>query len=263
MFSGTPASSKNRGTQHLKAASDFLPPMTSPKQIAALLASLLLFALSGVCFTNTLRAAQPTVASPEKWEKDIAAFEASETTMPVPKNAIVFVGSSSIRKWTSLSTDFPRHRVINRGFGGSLLSDSLHFIDRLVLKHEPRFIVIYAGGNDINAGKTPGEVFAAYTGLVKKVREKLPSTPIAYISIAGNPKRWSQVQQVIEANALIEAYTKANPGLLFIDVFHPMLAPDGMPKPGIFSADNLHMNEDGYRLWTEIVAPYLPAPDRS
>ena len=236
--------------------------MKSPKQIAALIATSILSILSVVCFTNPVQAAQTVPALPEKWEKDIVAFEASETASPVPKNAIVFVGSSSIRKWTSLATDFPHHQVINRGFGGSLLSDSLHFIDRLVLKHDPRFIVVYAGGNDINANKTPEAVFANFKALVGKVREKQPSTPIAYISIAGNPKRWSQVDQVIQANKLIEAYTKANPGLIFIDVFHQMLGQDGMPKAGIFSSDNLHMNEEGYKLWTEIVGSYLPSPDR-
>jgi lysophospholipase L1-like esterase len=236
--------------------------MNSCKQFAALIAPVLLSLLPVVSFTNTGGAAQPAPAPPDKWEKDIAAFESSETASPVPKNAIVFVGSSSIRKWTSLATDFPHHHVINRGFGGSLLSDSVHFIDRLVLKHEPRFIVVYAGGNDINANKTPEDVFANFKALVGKVREKQPSTPIAYISIAGNPKRWSQVERVIQANALIEAYTKANPGLIFIDVFHQMLGPDGMPIQGIFSPDNLHMNEEGYKLWTAIVAPYLPRPDR-
>lgn len=236
--------------------------MKFPKRIAAFIASVILLISFVACFTNPVQAAQPVPAPPEKWEKDIAAFEASEAVSPVPKNAIVFVGSSSIRKWTSLATDFPHHHVINRGFGGSLLSDSLHFVDRLVLRHEPRFIAVYAGGNDINANKTPEDVFAAFKGLVEKVREKQPTTPIAYISIAGNPKRWSQVEQVIKANALIEAYTKANPGLVFIDVFHQMLGPDGLPKPGIFSSDNLHMNEEGYKLWTEIVAPYLPSPDR-
>jgi lysophospholipase L1-like esterase len=135
-------------------------------------------------------------------------------------------------------------------------------VERLVLKHEPRFIVVYAGGNDINVNKTPDEVFSSFKAFVGKVREKQPSTPIAYISIAGNPKRWAQVEKVIQANALIEAYTKANPGLLFIDVFHPMLGTDCLPKPGIFSPDNLHMNEDGYKLWAEIVSPYLPKPDR-
>ena len=230
--------------------------MKDPRRIPALIV------LSVLSLANLAAAVEPVRVSPEKWEKDISAFEAAEASNPVPKNAVVFVGSSSIRKWTSLATDFPHHQVLNRGFGGSQLSDSAHFAERLVLKHEPRFIVVYAGGNDINANKTPEEVFSSFKAFVGKVREKQPSTPIAYISIAGNPKRWSQVEKVIQANALIEAYTKANPGLLFIDVFHPMLGPDCLPKPEIFSSDKLHMNEDGYKLWTEIVAPYLPKPDR-
>ena len=230
--------------------------MSSRSRIPALIA------LSILCFTSLASKAEPAPAPPGKWEKEISAFEVSEATTPVPKNAVVFVGSSSIRKWTSLATDFPRHQVINRGFGGSLLSDSVAFVDRLVLKHEPRLIVVYAGGNDINADKTPEEVFSSFKAFVGKVREKQPNTPIAYISIAGNPKRWSQVEKVIQANALIEAYTKTNPALLFIDVFHPMLGPDCLPKPGIFISDNLHMNENGYKLWAGIVAAYLPEPDR-
>lgn len=221
-----------------------------------------LIILSIVCLANSASTVEPAPAPPEKWEKEVSAFEAGEIANPVPKNAIIFVGSSSIRKWTSLATDFPHHQVANRGFGGSQLSDAVHFVERLVLKHEPRFIVVYAGGNDINVNKTPDEVFSSFKAFVGKVREKQPSTPIAYISIAGNPKRWAQVEKVIQANALIEAYTKANPGLLFIDVFHPMLGTDCLPKPGIFSPDNLHMNEDGYKLWAEIVSPYLPKPDR-
>lgn len=230
--------------------------MSHPLQRSALIL------LSIVCLANFAYTVEPAPAPPEKWEKEISAFEAGEIANPVPKNAIIFVGSSSIRKWSSLATDFPHHQVVNRGFGGSQLSDAVHFVDRLVLKHEPRFIVVYAGGNDINFNKTPDEVFSSFKAFVGRVRKKQPSTPIAYISIAGNPKRWAQVEKVIQANALIEAYTKANPGLLFVDVFHPMLGSDCLPKPGIFSSDNLHMNEDGYKLWAEIVAPYLPKPDR-
>src|SRR5579859_3047551 len=57
-----------------------------------------------------------------KWEKDIAAFEASDRTNPPPKDCIVFVGSSSIRFWSSLKEDFPGLPVVNRGFGGSELA---------------------------------------------------------------------------------------------------------------------------------------------
>jgi lysophospholipase L1-like esterase len=152
--------------------------------------------------------------------------------------------------------------VLNRGFGGSQLGDSVHFADRIVLPYEPRMIVVYAGGNDINLGKTAEQVFAAYQAFVEKVRAKLPDTPIAYISIAGNPKRWAQVDEVKKANALIEDYAKEKPNLKFINVFPRMLGADGLPRPEIFVEDRLHMNAEGYQLWTEIVGSYLPAPDR-
>jgi lysophospholipase L1-like esterase len=197
-----------------------------------------------------------------KWEKEIAAYEAADQKEPPPKGGIVFVGSSSIRLWKTLAQDFPRHRVLNRGFGGSEMADSVHFADRIVLAYEPRMIVVYAGGNDINAGKTPEQVFDAFKAFVAKVRAKQPDTPIAYISIAGNPARWAQVERVKAANGLIAGYCQAGPHLQFIDVFTAMLGPDGLPKPDIFVADRLHMNPEGYKIWTGIIGPLLPAPDR-
>jgi lysophospholipase L1-like esterase len=151
--------------------------------------------------------------------------------------------------------------VLNRGFGGSEMADSAHFADRIVLPYEPRFIVVYAGGNDISAHKTAEQVCDAFKAFVAKVREQQPEVPIAYISIAGNPARWAQVEEVKKANALIEAFTKEQPNLKFIDVFHAMLGEDGLPRPEIFSADQLHMNAEGYKLWTEIVGQFLPEPD--
>lgn len=205
--------------------------------------------------------AEPAPTGFAKWEKEISAFEQSDRDNPPPKHGIVFVGSSSIKKWTTVAEDFPHHRVLNRGFGGSQMSDAAHFADRIVLPYEPRFIVVYSGGNDINAGKTAEQVFASFKEFVANVRAKQPDVPIAYISIAGNPKRWTQVEEVKKANALIEAFTKEQPGLKFIDVFHAMLGADDLPRPEIFVADRLHMNAEGYKLWTEIVGRYLPEPD--
>ena len=196
-----------------------------------------------------------------KWETEISAFEKHDQENPPPKHAIVFVGSSSIRMWTTVARDFPHHRVLNRGFGGSQLSDAAHFADRIVLPYEPRYIVVYSGGNDINAHQTAEHVFASFKDFVARVRAKQPVVPIAYISIAGNPKRWEQVEEVKKANGLIEAFTKTQPNLIFIDVFHAMLGSDGLPRPEIFSSDQLHMNPEGYKLWTEIVGRFLPEPD--
>jgi lysophospholipase L1-like esterase len=212
---------------------------------------------------GVLRVAADILPDPyAKWEKEIVAFEKKDREHPPEKGAIVFVGSSSIRKWTTLEQDFPHHRVLNRGFGGSQMGDSVHFADRIVIPYAPRMVVVYAGGNDINAGRTPEQIFSAFQAFVEKVRAKLPATPIAYISIAGNPKRWAQVEKVKAANALIEDYIRRNPGLKFINVFPRMLGADGLPLPDIFTADRLHMNANGYKLWTEIVGAHLPSPDR-
>jgi lysophospholipase L1-like esterase len=197
------------------------------------------------------------VTSCIKWQKDMEAFAKQDATSPPVKGGIVFTGSSSIRRWETLAADFPEHRVLNRGFGGSELFDAVNYFDRLVLPHQPRLIVLYAGSNDINAGKTPERVEADFRKFVALVKQKLPGTRVAYIANAGNPARWKQVEQVRDANRRIEAITRADPQLAFINVFDAMLGPDGLPKPDIFVEDRLHMNEKGYAIWKQVVGPFL------
>jgi lysophospholipase L1-like esterase len=226
----------------------------------ALALSLALLPLSG----PSAWAADPVaVASPERppaappFAAEIAAFEASDRTNPPPKNGILFLGSSSIRLWKTLAADFPGYPVFNRGFGGSQIRDSIRYFDRIVLPYRPRLIVFYAGGNDINAKRTPDQVFQDYQAFAHRVLNELPETRLAYISIAPNPARWAQIEQVRAANQKIAAFTKTNPRLFFLDAHPQMLGPNGQPKPDIFVEDRLHMNDAGYRLWTRIVSAYF------
>ena len=197
------------------------------------------------------------VTSSIKWQSAMDTFAKQDSVNAPAKGGIVFVGSSSIVRWKSLAQDFPEHKVVNRGFGGSELFDSVNYFDRAVLPYQPRLIVLYAGGNDINAGKTPERVESDFKNFVALVKQKLPGARVACISIAGNPARWKQVDQVREANRRIEAMCKADPQLAFINVFPHMLGPDGTPKPDIFVEDKLHMNEKGYAIWKEVVGPFL------
>lgn len=217
--------------------------------------------LSLAWFAPTPLPAQPAPSAVANnaapFEKEILAFEAADKTNPPPTGAMLFIGSSSIRLWTSLAEDFPKHRVINRGFGGSQIIDSVRYAKRIVLPYKPSLVVLYAGGNDINAGKTPEQVFADYRAFVKTVHEALPKTRIAYISIAPNPARWVQVDRVRAANSMIEAHTRTDDRLAFINVFPKMLGEDGQPRPEIYVADRLHMNPKGYELWRGIVGPIL------
>jgi lysophospholipase L1-like esterase len=191
-----------------------------------------------------------------QWEREIAAYEAADRTNLPPKDGIVFIGSSSILGWTNLVTDFAGLPVINRGFGGSQLADSVNFAERIIIPYQPRKVVIYAGGNDINAGKPPEMVYGDFVALVEKIHAGLPHARIAYISSAPNPRRWAQVDKVRELNALAAKYCRHH-GYDFIDVFPLMLGQDGQPKPDIFVDDRLHMNAKGYAIWTQAIRPYL------
>ncbi len=212
----------------------------------------LLLLLLGLCWSHGL-AQTPPVQSP--FEKEIQAFEASDRTNPPPKGAILFAGSSSIRKWTTLARDFAGMKVINRGFGGSQIADSTKFADRIILPYAPKVIVMYAGDNDIAAGKTADQVFADYQAFVEKIHARLPETRILFISIKPSLMRWKLKDQQIDANQKIAALK--DPRLGFIDVYPAMLGPDGKPRPELFVEDGLHMSQAGYALWTRLIRPRL------
>jgi lysophospholipase L1-like esterase len=196
-------------------------------------------------------------ADPRRFATDIAAFEAADKANPPPRHAVLFIGSSSIVRWKTLARDFPKHQVINRGFGGSELADSVYYFDRIVAPYQPRIIVLFAGSNDINGGKTPDEVFEDFKAFAAKVRAALPQTRLDYISITTSPSRWSQYQKVQQANRLIREYISQDSHLGYINVLPAMLGPDGRPKPDIYALDRLHMNAKGYAIWQPIIAPYL------
>ena len=193
-----------------------------------------------------------------RWEKAIAAFEQQDKKQPPPKDPVVFVGSSSIRFW-DLAKSFPDLPAINRGFGGSELADSVHFAARIVLKYEPRLIVLYAGDNDIATAKTPEHVCSDFQSFARVIHDKLPKSRIIYLSIKPSPLRWGSIDRIRKTNALIEAECKKNDRLLYLDVATPMLGNDGKPRRELFGVDGLHLNAKGYALWAERLKPYLSA----
>ena len=157
-----------------------------------------------------------------RWEKAIEVFERQDSQKPPPKDAVLFVGSSSIRFW-DLKKSFPDLEVINRGFGGSELADSAFYAPRIAVKYHPRMVVLYAGDNDIGAGKIPEHVFADFKDFVRAVHTPLPRTKIVYLSIKPSISRWKLVDRMRKANLLIEEYCKQGNGLLYLDVATALL----------------------------------------
>lgn len=199
---------------------------------------------------------QPAQPDPDRWEPAIRDFEAREQAEPAAKGGIVFIGSSSIRRW-DLEKHFPGLPVTNRGFGGSRIADSTRYADRILLPIEPRVVVLYAGDNDINAGKTPDQVVSDYRAFVAKVHAALPRTRIVFIALKPSLSRWKLVGAMRQANKAIRAITAEEPRLAFVDVDAPMIGSDGRPRPQLFAEDGLHLSAEGYKLWTSLVLPHL------
>lgn len=194
-----------------------------------------------------------------QWNAEIAAFQAGDQAHPPAAGAVLFIGSSSIRMWASLATDFPGMRTINRGFGGSEIDDATFFADRIVRPYHPRAIVIYAGDNDLQDGDSPAHVRDDFAAFVRKVRSFDPGVPIAFIAIKPSVARQALLPKIREANALVQTYAATQPGVAYLDVFTPMLGKDGQPQSPWFIADGLHMNRRGYALWVGVIRPWLNA----
>lgn len=208
---------------------------------------------------STLGAPAQALAAP--FENEIAAFEKSDARKAPPKNAVLFLGSSSIHNWSTLARDIPEFAVINRGFGGSIIEQSTLYAPRIVWPYQPRLIVFYAGDNDLAAGKSPEQVLADFQAFVAHVREKLPATSIAFISIKPSPSRANIKAKAMRANALIREHIEARreARLRYIDVWTPMTNDEGAARGELFGPDELHMNPRGYKLWTQVITPHLHA----
>jgi lysophospholipase L1-like esterase len=210
--------------------------------------------------------AQATTARPaaahdfEKWEKEVAAYEAADRANPPPKGAVLFIGSSTIRLWKTLAEDFPDHKVINRGIGGSEIVDSTHFAERIIFPYEPRQIFLRAGGNDIHAGRLPEEVAADFAAFVEKVHARLPKTEIVYIFVNPAPARWGENDKYRDLNRRIREMALHIPRVSSVDAYDISLNSEGQARHELFVADKLHLSAEGYKLLAERVRPYMPTP---
>lgn len=196
---------------------------------------------------------------PQVWEEDISALESKTSGLYGPGEGVVFLGSSSIRLWNTLVDDMAPIGVIQHGFGGAKLNDVIYYAQRLVNAYQPRAVVIFAGTNDIHPGasKTPEVLFASYQTLVRKIRVDRPDLPIFYIAITPSTMRWSVWPIAQATNQLIEDWSAEDPNLYVIDTSHALMGSSGEPDSENYRRDGLHLSEQGYRIWREIIRTRL------
>jgi lysophospholipase L1-like esterase len=189
----------------------------------------------------------------KRYENEIVSFEMKDlVSMPETKQ-ILLVGSSSIRMWKTYKEDMQGYSVINRGFGGSTMSDVNEYFDRIVSKYEPKYIFVYEGDNDIADGKSPEAVLEDYKIFAEKVKNTLPKTKIAFCSIRPCLLRINLLDKQKRFNQLLQAFCKQSKKYQYIDMQKDFYLPNGELMQDIFIEDKLHLNEKGYSIWTAAI----------
>src|SRR5258705_13306922 len=215
------------------------------------------FSFCASCSKNSKKDSKPITELPP-FGNDIQNFKKQDSASFPPKNAILFIGSSSFTKWTDVQDYFPGYTIINRGFGGSTLLDEIRYVNDIVFPYQPKQIIIYCGENDLASSDTvtAAMVVDRFKQLFQMIRKKTEA-PVAYVSMKPSPSRRHLFPKMREGNQLIKDFLASQKNTAFIDVHQQMLNETGEPIPGIFLDDSLHMNAMGYAIWHKQIQPYL------
>ena len=166
----------------------------------------------------------------------------------------LFYGSSSVRMWASLYTDFESFKPVNLGFGGSTLAACVWFFDRIMKPFNPKRLIVYAGDNDLGDGRHPEEVFIFFKQLVVEANKRFGDIPCYYVSLKPSIARWNLAGQFKYGNQLIADEIAANNNnWKFINIFDRMLDSKGVPNREYYGADGLHLTPAGYAVWKELI----------
>ena len=212
----------------------------------------------GLAVSGTLAQDKPVKdPDPQRFARQIAKFAEADEKSPPKRGVTVFVGSSSIRLW-NLPKYFGDLNAVNRGFGGSQISDVNHFARNVVLKYKPKKISFFCGGNDIAYGKTPERVLEDFQEFTKLLFRELPETKLIVLAIKPSPRREKFLGKVRAANGLIRTECRKDKRIHFLDGgFDLLVDENGKIREELYVDDRIHLNEEGYRLWTRMLRPHL------
>jgi lysophospholipase L1-like esterase len=192
------------------------------------------------------------------WAPAIAEFERQDIANPSEPGGTVFVGSSSILLWHTLADDLPYLKPIQRGFGGSCLSDVRYYLDTLVIKHKPARVIIYAGANDIAGGRPADETFTDMLQIARRLKKELPDTELYIMGLKPAPVRRGSWEEFQKFNKFARQLAKEFKRVTYIDNWDDMFDKDGKVNMDLFAADKLHLSEKGYAHWTKKIRKVIP-----
>ena len=221
----------------------------------------LVFLLSNLSCSPLLKYSQ----SNRQFEEEVSLLESLDFKEKAGEKDVLFIGSSSIRLWDNIQVDMYPYSSIKRGYGGAHFYDLIHFSERLVKNHSPKAILIFVanditGSNDLTnivGDLSPNEVKKLFRYNYKLIRSIHKHIPIFLIETTPTPKRWKVWNKILQANKKLERFCKQVPNLYFISTRDKFIGADGLPIQSLFLNDELHLNVDGYKLWSSVIKSKL------
>jgi len=213
------------------------------------------FVFAFLVFISACYAQKNQVQVSNKYESEIAAFDQLNQTEKYSDQSILFVGSSSIRLWSTLKEQMAPYPVIQRGFGGCRTPDVVQYIKRIAYPHQFRAMVLFVG-NDLTGSPndlTPEETLYNFSEIVKIIRAKYKRQPVFIIEITPCSSRWKYWPQIQQDNARLKSYCKKSKNIYFIETAKSYLNEKGEPRDELFRDDHLHLNQDGYKIWSALI----------
>jgi len=192
------------------------------------------------------------------YEDEVKELEGKTFPDKTKKKRVVFYGSSSLRLWNTIYTDFTEFEIVNQSFGGSTLAACCWFFKRLIPQTNPDIIILYAGDNDLADKRHPEEVYLYFINIIEFIKESFGDIPVGFISVKNSPSRNYLSGSIYYTNKIIyELIEQKYPQCSFININQAMLL-NNQPNPEFFEPDGLHLSKAGYCIWKkEITNRYL------
>jgi len=220
--------------------------------------SLILFAFAIFSALSVIYNPANAQQKPLPFADELKAFHVRDSVNAPPKNGVVFIGSSSVRKWTDFEARFPNPKLIRRGIGGSTLAQFVDFyLPYVVFPYQPAKVFVYVGENDIAMGATATQLMENYKKLTAMIKAKLQKTQIYFLSVKYSPSRAKFSPVVTQTNILLKAFTKTQKHLHYVNIANCLLISDEHSDPSLFEADMLHLNSKGYDRWDKVLRQYF------
>jgi len=193
-----------------------------------------------------------------RYQGDINRYQKENKRLKDLSCDVLFLGSSSINLWDTIYEDFAPLKLIRRSYGGATLRDMIYNYNTIAKGYTPKSILLYVE-NDLGnhkEGVNAVKCFDLFRIFIDKLKKDYPNTPLIVVSLKPSQHKADQLKDQLLVNALLEENATAQ-GYTYVDITKVMYDEAGNLRTDIFKEDNLHMNAEGYKLWTAILKPLL------